>query len=34
MNWDRAATAGGRGLFVVLWLVVAALALYAAARFH
>ncbi|RCN58540.1 GldG family protein [Acidiferrobacter thiooxydans] len=34
MNWDRAVTAGGRGLFVVLWLVVAALALYAAARFH
>ncbi len=34
MNWDRVATAGGRGLFVILWLLVAALGLYAAARFR
>lgn len=34
MNWDRIVAGGGRGLFVVLWLLVAALALYAAARFH
>ena len=34
MNWNRAAASGGRGLFVVLMLVVAALAMYAAARFH
>ncbi|WP_298135428.1 DUF4350 domain-containing protein [Acidiferrobacter sp.] len=34
MNWRRATALGGRGLFVVLWLVVAALALYAAARYR
>ena len=34
MNGNRAAASGGRGLFVVLWLVVAALAMFAAARFH
>ncbi len=34
MNRERMTAIGGRGLFVVLWLAVAGLGLYAAARFH
>ncbi len=34
MNRERMATIGARGLFIVLWLTVAGLGLYATARFH